>query len=100
MKPIVNTIKTSLVYGIVLITLGSSVSMTSCGGRDYNTQSDQNFENEENLPQSNTGDTTTSAGVRADSTPAAHPDQDNNPVIDKGMSTDSAMKAEREKKKQ
>jgi hypothetical protein len=91
-------IKTLSVYSMVLITLGTSLSVTSCGGRDMDTQSDRNFDNEETLPQTNSGDTTAPVGIRADSTPAAHPDQDDNPVIDKGMSTDSAMRAERERK--
>lgn len=97
MNMLFKNIKTSFVYGMVLLTLGSGLSMTSCGGRDYDTQSDQNFDGEETLPQSNTGDTTAPVGIREDSTPAAHPDLDDNPVIDKGMSTDSAMRAERER---
>jgi hypothetical protein len=97
MKMIIKKIKSTLVYGMVLLTLGTGLSMTSCGGRDYDTQSDQNFDNEETLPQTNTGETTAPVGSRADSTPAANPDLDNNPVIDKGMSTDSAMRAERKR---
>lgn len=85
-------IKSSVGYAIAGIMLFAGLSVTSCGGRDYDTQSDQNFSNEEALTQSNTGDTTDPAGIREDSTPAAHPDLDDNPVIDKGMSSDSAMR--------
>jgi hypothetical protein len=92
MKHVTEKIQSALVYAAALLTLVASLSITSCGGRDYDTQSNQNFDNEESLPQSNTGETTAPAGVRADSTPAANPDLDDNPVIDKGMSTDSAMR--------
>lgn len=99
MKRTLEKIKSTFIYAIAFITLFASLSMTSCGGRDYDTQSDKNFDNEETLPQSNNGDTTAPIGVRADSTPAANPDLDNNPVIDKGVSTDSAMREESKIKK-
>jgi hypothetical protein len=98
METILKKIKHTLVYGMALFTLCASISLTSCDERPYNTQSDQNFDNEENLPQQATGDTTNPAGIREDSTPAAHPDQDANPIIDKGMSTDSAMREERKRR--
>ncbi|MDO1447583.1 hypothetical protein Q0590_15040 [Rhodocytophaga aerolata] len=93
MKRSLEKIKSAFIYNAAFLALIASLSITSCGGRDYDTQSDKNFDNEATLPQSNNEDTTAPIGVRADSTPAANPDLDNNPVIDKGMSTDSAMRA-------
>lgn len=99
MKRILEKITSAFIYNAAFLALLASLSVTSCGGRDYDTQSDKNFDNEETLPQSNNGDTTAPIGVRADSTPAANPDLDNNPVIDKGVSTDSAMRANSKIKK-
>ncbi len=94
-------IKHRIVYGIALLTFCTGLTLSSCDGNSdtYDTQSNQNFENEENLPTSTTGDTTNPAGIRDDSTPAAHPDLDDNPIIDKGMSADSAMRQQGSKPK-
>lgn len=87
-------IKNLIVYAVAILTFSTGVTLTSCDGNSdtYNTQSNQNFDDEENLPETATGDSTNPAGIRDDSTPAAHPDLDDNPIIDKGMSTDSAMR--------
>jgi hypothetical protein len=77
--------------GIIIVSL--ALIITSCEpnqGR-HDTESNQNFPGEDNLPTSDPNDSTSVPGeVRKDSTPAAHPDLDDNPIIDKGMSTDSA----------
>lgn len=98
---IMKQLKTWIVYSVAVLTFCTGLSLSSCGGNSdtYDTQSNQNFDDEENLPTSTTGDTTNPAGIRDDSTPAAHPDLDDNPIIDKGMSADSAMRQQESKPK-
>ncbi len=94
-------IKNWIVYATVIFSLCTGLTLSSCDGNSdtYDTQSNQNFDSEETLPTSTTGDTTNPAGIRDDSTPAAHPDLDDNPIIDKGMSADSAMRQQGSKPK-
>lgn len=79
------------------------LGFTSCdpGPGRMDTRSDQDFESENNLPVTEPTDTSANpAGIRDDSTPAAdNPDLDNNPIIDKGMSTDSAFRNQQQNKK-
>lgn len=80
-------------HSIAIFTLGVALITTACEpnqGR-HDTQSNQDFAGEDNLPTSDPNDSTVVQGeVRKDSTPASNADLDDNPIIDKGMSTDSA----------
>lgn len=83
--------------------LSLTLLITSCEpnqGR-HDTESNQDFAGEDNLPTSDPNDSTSVPGeVRKDSTPASNADLDDNPIIDKGMSTDSAWDNSSKKRKQ
>lgn len=87
---------------LAIFTLSVAFLTTSCEpnqGR-HDTQSNQDFPGEDNLPTSDPNDSTTVPGeVRRDSTPASNADLDDNPIIDKGMSTDSAWKNNEDNKR-
>lgn len=86
-----------------ILSISAILAFTSCepGPGRMNTESNQDFENETNLPVTEPTDANANpAEVRADSTPAAdNPDLDDNPIIDKGMSSDSAFKSDQQNKK-
>lgn len=98
------SIKQRITAWIGMFSLSIAMVLTSCepGPGRMDTTSDQDFADENNLPVTEPTDASANpAGVRADSTPAAdNPDLDNNPIIDKGMSTDSAFKSEQQNKQQ
>lgn len=100
MKTQFNSIFYKMKYSLACI-LVCSLVLASCEpnkGR-MDTESNKDFPGEDNLPTSDPNDSTPNpAEVRADSTPAAHPDLDDNPIMDKGMSTDSAWESESNKR--
>jgi hypothetical protein len=89
------SVKNSILSWMGMFSICLVLGFTSCepGPGRMDTESNQNFEGEENLPVTEPTDANANpAEVRADSTPGAdNPDLDNNPVIDKGVSSDSAF---------
>jgi hypothetical protein len=95
-KSIIHTMKYSL--ACILICSLVLVSCEPNKGR-MDTESNKDFPGEDNSSTSDPNDPSSNpAEVRADSTPAAHPDLDDNPIMDEGMSTDSAWESESNKR--
>jgi hypothetical protein len=87
--------------GIVVLSLALLTAACEPNQGRHDTESNQDFAGEDNLPTADPNDSTTVPGeVRRDSTPASNADLDDNPIIDKGMSTDSAWNNDNKKRKQ
>jgi hypothetical protein len=97
-----NKIYNFLKSSVGILALSIAVLTTSCEPNQSrnDTESNQDFAGEDNLPTSDPNDSTNVPGeVRKDSTPASNADLDDNPIIDKGVSTDSAWNNDDKKRR-